>query len=122
MSIDMRFPVTILLTALLAFAAGLYMPWWSAALAALLVAAFVPQKVGWSVLAGALGMLLLWGLMSYGISHSNGDILAHRMAQFILKKDDPMSLILVTSLLGAVTGAFGALTGVLARRAFKPAN
>ena len=118
----MRFPVTILLTALLAFAAGLYMPWWSAALAALLVAAFVPQRIGWSVLAGALGMLLLWGLMPYFLSRANDDILAHRMAQFILKKDDPLSLILVTAVIGAITGALGALTGILARRAFKPAE
>jgi len=120
MTIDMRFSVTTLLTALLAFASGLYMPWWSAALAALLVAAFVPQRVGWSVLAGTVGMLLLWGLMAFFISRSNGDILAHRMAQFILKKDDPLSLILMTAVLGAITGALGALTGSLARRAFKP--
>lgn len=121
MTKNMRFPVTILLTALLAFAAGLYMPWWSGALAALVVAAFVPQKIGWSVLAGALGLFLLWGLMPYFISKANGDILAHRMAQFILKKDDPGMLILVTALLGALSGALGALTGILGRRAFKPA-
>lgn len=116
----MRFPVTIVLTALLAFAAGLYMPWWSGALAALLVAAFVPQKIGWSVLAGALGMMLLWGILPYILSKANGDILAHRMAQFILKKDEPGMLILVGALLGALSGALGALTGILGRRAFKP--
>lgn len=84
------------------------------------VAAFVPQKTGLSVLAGALGMFLLWGCMPFFISKANDDILAHRMAQFILKKDEPGMLILITALLGAVSGAWGALTGILGRRAFKP--
>jgi hypothetical protein len=116
----MKFPVTILLTALLAYAAGLYMPWWSTALAAFLVALMIYQQPGWSTLAGFLGIFLIWGVLAWTRSGANGHILAHRMSQFILKKDDPNQLLGMTALIGAVTGALGALTGSLARRAFKP--
>jgi hypothetical protein len=118
----MKFPVTILLTALLAYAAGLYLPWWSTALSAFLVALLIYQRPGWAALSGFLGIFLLWGLMSWTLSSANGHILAHRMSKFILKKDDPGLLLGVTSLVGAITGALGGVTGSLARRAFKPVN
>jgi len=116
----MKFPVTILLTALLAYAAGLYMPWWSTAVAAFLVALLIYQKPGWAMLSGFLGVFLLWGVLSWTLSGANAHILAHRMSQFILKKDDPNQLLGITSLIGGITGGMGALTGSLARRAFKP--
>jgi hypothetical protein len=118
----MRFTITIILTSLLAYASGLYLPWWSAALAALLVAAFVPQRADLAALSGFLGIFLLWSLMAWGISRANGDILAHRMSLFIIKKDSPGLLILMTAVIGGLTGLLGALTGSLARRAFKPAE
>jgi hypothetical protein len=117
----MKFPISILLTALLAYAAGLYLPWWSTALSAFLVAVLIYQRPGWSALSGFLGVFLLWGILSWSRSSANNHILAHRISQFILKKDDPGLLIGVGSFLGALAGALGALTGSLGRRAFKPA-
>ena len=55
----MKFFVSLLLTALLSFAACLYLPWWSIALAAFLVAALVPQKPFRSFLAGFAALFLL---------------------------------------------------------------
>lgn len=61
----MKFFVSLLLTALLSFAACLYLPWWSIALAAFLVAALVPQKPFRSFLAGFAALFLLWGGLSF---------------------------------------------------------
>jgi hypothetical protein len=116
----MRFAMTIVLTALLTYASGLYLPWWSATISALLVAAFVVQRVDIAAVSGFLGVFLLWLMMAWGMSRANGDILAHRMSLFIIKKDSPGLLILITALIGGLAGMLGALTGSLARRAFKP--
>ena len=116
----MKLLTSILLSALLAYAAGLYLPWWSAALAAFLVALMLYQRPPLAALAGFVGLLLLWGFISWTRSSSNEHILAHRISQLILKKDSPALLIALTALIGAVTGALGALSGSLARKAFKP--
>jgi hypothetical protein len=118
----MKFLVSIFLTAVLAYSLGLYMPWWSIALAACAVSVMLYQSPGFSALTGFLGIFLFWCIMSWIRSKANQDILAHRISLFILKKDQPVLLIMVTGLLGGLTGALGALTGSLARRAFFPLN
>ena len=57
----MKFFVSLLLTALLSFAAGLYLPWWSIAIAAFIVAALIPQSAVKSFLTGFTALFLLWG-------------------------------------------------------------
>jgi hypothetical protein len=107
----MKFIFSILLTALLAFALGLYLPWWSLALAAFLVAALITLKPGWAFLAGFLSVFLLWALMAWIMSSGNDHILAHRVSQVIIKQDSPGTLVLVTGLVGGLVGGFAALSG-----------
>lgn len=111
----MKFLVSILLTALLSFAFGLYLPWWSLAIAAFVVAALIPLHPGLSFASGFLALLLLWGIMAWMISTSNDHILAHRMSQVILKKDAPGMLAMTTALIGALVGGFAALSGRMFR-------
>jgi hypothetical protein len=112
----MKLLTATLLVCLLGFAAGLYLPWWSISIAAALVALVLNLKPGPAFLAGLVGAFLLWGGMAILKSQANDNILAHRMSQFILKKDSPGLLILVTALIGAITGAMGALTGSLLKK------
>jgi hypothetical protein len=105
-----------LLISLLGFAAGLYLPWWSITIVAALVALVLNLKPGPAFLAGLIGAFLFWGGMAFFRSQANGNILAHRMSQFILKKDSPELLILITAMIGALTGAMGALTGSLLKK------
>jgi uncharacterized membrane protein YeaQ/YmgE (transglycosylase-associated protein family) len=49
----------------------------------------------------------------------NDHILAGRMSQIILKKEDPQMIIIVTGLIGAFVGGFAALTGSLVRMSVK---
>ena len=112
----MKFFISLILTALLSFAASLFLPWWSIAVAAFLVAALIPQKPGKAFLTGFIALFLLWGGLSFWISNNNDDILAHKVSQLILKMDNPIVLVLATALIGALVAGFAALTGSYVRK------
>lgn len=116
----MKFIVSTIVTALLAYAFGLYFPWWSLTIAAFAVAYFVPQRPLWSVVSAFTGLFLLWGLMAWLISLSNGHILAHRLSLLIVKSDSPAMLIFLTALLGALPAALSALAGSMLRKMTQP--
>jgi hypothetical protein len=115
----MKIFISAILTALLAFAFGIYFPWWSIAIAAFIVYALIPVRAGWAFLSAFLAMFLLWGGMAWVISSNNEHILGHRISQVILKKDDPIMLALATALIGGVVGGFAGLSGRLFRMILK---
>ncbi len=111
----MKFFISAILTALLAFAFGIYFPWWSIAIAAFIVYAMIPVKPGWAFVSAFLAAFFFWGGMAWIISSGNNHILAHRISQVILKKDDPLMLALITALIGGIVGGFAGLSGRLFR-------
>lgn len=112
----MKFFISFILTILLSFAACLFLPWWSIAIAAFLVAALIPQKPGKSFLTAFIALLLLWGGLSFWISNNNDHILAHKVSQLILSIDNPYFLILGTALIGGLVAGFAALAGSYLRK------
>lgn len=114
----MKFIVTILLIALSSFAACLYLPWWSIAIAAFLVSFLIPIKPGLAFLAGFISVFLLWGTISFVLSYNNQHILAQKLSLLILKSNNSILLILLTAILGAVVAGFAALCGRLSRTLF----
>jgi hypothetical protein len=112
----MKFLISLLLTAILSFAACLYFPWWSIAIVAFLVAAIIPQKAGKAFITGFLALFLLWGGLSFWISNNNEHLLAHKVSVLILKMDNPYVLILATALIGALVAGFAALSGSFLRK------
>ncbi|MEO6489378.1 MAG: hypothetical protein ABIO04_05495 [Ferruginibacter sp.] len=111
----MKFIVSLILMAVLSFAICLYLPWWSISIACFVVALFIRLRPGIAFLCGFLSLFILWGGLSFYISCNNNDILAHRISQIILKKDDPLLLIIATGLIGALVAAFAALSGSILR-------
>lgn len=107
----MRFLLATLLIALLSYIAGLFMPWWSIALVAFLVALFMRSSIGVSFLAGFSGIFLLWALISLWIDIKNENILSHKIAQLFPLGGSSALLIIVTALVGALVGGFGAMSG-----------
>lgn len=107
----MKFFISLFLTALLAFAACLFLPWWSIAIAAFAVAALIPQKPLKAFFAGFTGLFLLWGGLSFWISNNNEHILGHKVSLLILQMDSPYVLILATAVIAAVVAGVAALTG-----------
>jgi hypothetical protein len=115
---NMKFIVSVILTALLGFAAGLYLPWWGFAVVAFLIPLVIIQKPYMAFIAGFVALLLLWGGLAWWISTANDHLLAHKISVLVIKADSPLLLVGLTALTGAVVGAFSALSGSLLRRLF----
>ena len=111
--------MSILLTAVLAFVAGMYLEWWSIAIAAFLVALLLPQGLGRSFLAGFLGIFILWGVLSLWIDIKNDSLLSGKMAG-LFGLPSGILLVFITALVGALVGGFAAMSGssLRGRRAY----
>ncbi len=114
----MKFTTSIILIALLSFAACLYLPWWVIAITAFTVSVAIPQKPLWAFVSGFVALFFLWGIMTFFINVNNQYLLAHRMSVLIFKFDSPFFLVLFTALLGALIAGMGALSGSLLRKLF----
>jgi hypothetical protein len=101
---------------LCAFVLGLYLPWWSLAIAAFLVPLFINQKPGWAFVSGFTALFLSWAILSWMISAENNQLFAHKISLLILKSDSPVLLVFVTALIGALVAGFAALSGSLLRK------
>ena len=111
----MKLLVSILLTALLALVGGIYLPWWSIAIAALLIGLIIPQRAGRAFLGGFLGIFLLWAIYSFSKDIPNDGILSAKVAQLLPLGGSSILLILVTALIGGLVGGFGGMTGSFLR-------
>lgn len=107
----MKFLLTLLLTALLSFIAGLFLPWWSIAVIAFLAALLIQPRVGVGFLAGFSGIFLLWGALSFWIDTANESILSRKIAQLFPLGGSSLLLILVTAFVGGLVGGFAAMAG-----------
>jgi hypothetical protein len=108
--------VSILLMVLLSVVACLYLPWWTIAIVAFIVAALIPQKPLKSFFTGFISLFLLWGGLAWFLSSNNNHLLAHKISVLILKMDSPILLIAVTATIGALVAGFGALAGSFVRK------
>ena len=106
-----KFLISTLLMIMAAYAAGLFLPWWSMAITCFIISALIPQKKGLSFLTGFTSQLLFWGGLSTIISYRNNHLLAHKIAILILKQDNPAILIAITALIGAIVGGMAAWSG-----------
>lgn len=111
-----KFFVSTGLIALLSFIGGLFLPWWTIAVAAFLVSALIPQKPLRAFFAGFLALFLLWGGMALSIDLSNQSILSARIAGILPLGGSSIALIGVTALVGALVGGGGALTAAYLRK------
>lgn len=107
----MKFFVAMVLTALLAFVAGLFLPWWSIALAALLVALLVHQKAGRAFLSGFLGLVLLWAGLAWWMDMKNNGVLSVKIASVLPLGGNVVLLILLTGVVGGLVAGFAAMSG-----------
>lgn len=111
----MRFLLNTLLIAALAFLAGTVLPWWSIALVAFAVSAFLPQSLLLSFLSGFLGIFLLWGVLAAWIDFENQSLLSYKVAQVLKLGTSSWLLILVTAFVGALVGGFASMAGASLR-------
>jgi len=115
----MKFIVAIILTALLAFISGLFLPWWGVAITSLLVAVIIHQKAGKAFLSGLLGVLLLWTGLAWWIDTKNNSVLSTKIASVLPLGGNAIALILVTGLIGGLVAGFAAMSGSFLRASNK---
>jgi len=111
----MKIIVAIVVTALLAFVSGIYFDWWSLAIAAFIVALLVPQHAGKAFLSGAVGVFILWAALAFWSNMKNDGILSKKIASLLPLGGNPVLLILVTALVGALVAGFAAMAGSFLR-------
>lgn len=107
----MRFSLSVILIIILAFIAGIYLPWWSIAIIAFLVLLVVPQGIGLSFLAGFISIFLLWAGLALFIDIKNESILSQKIAALFSLGEASFLLILITGLLGGMVAGFAAMSG-----------
>ena len=112
----MKFIVAIFLSALLAFAGGLFFPWWSIAVTSFIVAVCIHLRALIAFLAGFLGVAMLWGGLAVWIDNQNQHLLATKIANVLPLGGSAIYLIAVTALIGGLVSGFGAMTGAYLRR------
>jgi len=112
----MKFFAATILTSLLAFVAGLYLPWWSIAIAAFIVSALIHQKPWKSMLSGALGLFLLWGLLAWWIDSKNQGILSARISEILPLGGSTFLLIMITAFVGALVAGLAGLSGAYLKK------
>ncbi len=115
----MKFLVAILLTALLAFISGLFLPWWGIAITSLLVAVLVHQKAGKAFLSGLIGVFILWGGLALWIDIKNDGVLSKKIASVLPLGGNVILLILLTGIVGGLVAGFAAMSGSFLRASDK---
>jgi hypothetical protein len=107
----MRFLLATLLIALLSYIAGLFMPWWSIAVVAFIVALVIRPSIAMGFLSGFTGIFFLWAIVALWIDVKNEHILSHKIAQLFPLGGSSVLLILITAFVGALVGGFAAMSG-----------
>lgn len=111
----MKFLVAMILTGLLAFISGLFLPWWGIAITSLLVAVLVHQKAGKAFLSGLLGVFLLWAGLAWWIDMKNDGILSKKIAAVLPLGGSALLLIVVTGVVGGLVAGLAAVSGSFLR-------
>ena len=111
----MKFLTATILTAILAFISGLFLPWWGIAITSLVVAVLVHQKAGKAFLSGLLGVFLLWAGLAWWIDMKNNGILSKKIATILPLGGNTILLIGVTGLIGGLIAGFAAMSGSFLR-------
>ncbi len=104
----MNFIKQLLITALVCFLLQNFLPWWTMALGAAVIAFWLGNKSLVSFGAGFLAIALLWLGMAFFIDSTTGSILSSKVNRLL-----PLNSFLLTAIIGGLVGGLSALTGAL---------
>lgn len=115
----MKIAFKIILIAFLGFWAEQVFPWWSVAVCAGLVSALIPTTGKKAFLGGFAGIGLLWLSLALLFSIRTDFLLTSRVADLFFV-GSPVVIIILSTLIGALVGGLGALTGNQLRQSLRP--
>jgi hypothetical protein len=107
----MKFLIQILFTIVICFLLQFFLPWWTLAIGAFVVAFLFDSKSFPSFAAGFLGVAILWLAWAGLITIVTDSILTTKLNQLL-----PINSFIITALVGGLVGGLGALTGSLFRK------
>ena len=108
----MKFLTATILTALLSFIAGIFIPlWWFFAAVALIVALLIHQRAGKAFLAGFLGLFLLWFILAFWMDSANNGVLSIKIASLLPLGGSKWGLMILTAIFGGLIAGFSAMSG-----------
>ena len=114
-----KFLLATILSALLAYAIGIYgnIPWWSFVISNFIIAIAIDQKPLKAFISGALGVGLLWLTLALMIDQQNGHLLSTKVANILPLKGSTSALIAITAFVGFILGGLSSLSGSYVRKA-----
>ena len=115
----MKFIVSIILTALLAYVIGLFtiLPWWCFAISSFVIAITIHQSSFKSFLSGFIGLFLLWISLAFLKDIINSHILATKVAQILPLGGSYIAVMFLTGFVGGLISGLAALTASYTRKA-----
>ncbi len=103
---------------ILSFAGSFFLPWWAAAIIAFIVSLVVGGKSGKAFLSGFAAIFAAWTILALMKSIPNENVLAGRVVQLFPLPNNWIWVLVVTVVIGGITGGMSALSGALLRRVF----
>ncbi|SHM93511.1 hypothetical protein SAMN05444266_11447 [Chitinophaga jiangningensis] len=109
-----------LLILILAYVAGMVLPWWSAPLAAFLITVMYPLRPGKAFFNSFLSVFILWLVLAFYQDVRNDHLLANKMSLIIMQVKSAPLLGVISAFLGGLVAGFAGLTAAYLRSAGKP--
>jgi hypothetical protein len=110
----MRFFLATFFIALLSYFVQSIGPWWMGVVIAAIVAVVAGLRPALAFLSGFIGLAIAWGIAAGWMDFQNHGVLATRMGA-LFNNIPGSSLLILTILIGAVTGGLGALSAAYGR-------
>ncbi|KAA2242418.1 hypothetical protein F0L74_07680 [Chitinophaga agrisoli] len=115
----MKFLASLILIVALSYLGGLFLDWWSVALAAFLASLLLALSPGKGFIHGFIAVFLFWLALAFFQDVRNDHILANRVSEIFLQMRSPILIGIVSAFIGGLVGGMGGLSGGLLRRALR---
>jgi hypothetical protein len=114
MNMALRVAVICGLTAL----AQSHLPWWSCAVVAFITEALLARSGRFGFFSGFYGVALAWMAMAFYIDRTTESVLTYRLLELFKLPMSATVMVIITGMVGGITGGLASLAGNWTRTAF----
>lgn len=107
---NIKFLIQILAVIIICLVLQLFMPWWTAAVAAFIISIAFNNTSFNAFTIGFISVFLVWSAYALWLDSQNASILSSKIAVLFSVKQ-PVILVLITGLIGGITGGLGGWVG-----------
>jgi hypothetical protein len=111
----MKFLIQLIIIIVLTIGLQLFLPWWSAGIAGILGGFMFYHKSYVSFLLGFIAVFSVWAVYAFWLDVQNASVLSSKIAM-LFQVQKPMILLLVSAVIGGITGGLGSWVGSEARK------